>query len=147
MASFKPDPALYRSLQDKVIVLTGSLTTLRSLWGILKFQGGANGIGAAIVRLFAQRGALILFGDLDVASGEKLAAEYDPERVHFLKTDVTKYDENVALFRRALDKYGRVDHAFSVAGILEQGNIFDPALTIEDVAKVHDVLTYTRIFV
>jgi len=26
MASFKPDPAQYRSLQDKVIVLTGSLS-------------------------------------------------------------------------------------------------------------------------
>ncbi len=80
---------------------------------------------------------MVVFGDLDATSGELLAGEYDPKRVQFLKIDVTKYEDNVALFRRALDSYGRVDHAFSIAGIVEQGNIFDPGMTLEDVAKVH----------
>lgn len=79
---------------------------------------------------------MIVFGDLDATSGERLASEYDAERVQFLKIDVTKYEDNVALFRRALNSYGRVDHAFSIAGIVEQGNIFDPAMSLEDVAKV-----------
>jgi len=102
----------------------------------LNCTGGANGIGAATVGLFAQRGALIVFGDLDATSGEQLARKYGPKHVQFLKIDVTKYEDNVALFRRALDSYGRVDHAFSIAGIVEQGNIFDPAISLEDVAKV-----------
>jgi len=79
---------------------------------------------------------LIIFGDLDTTSGEQLAMKYDPKRVQFLKSDVTKYEDNVALFQRALDSYGKVDHAFSIAGIVEQGIIFDPAMSLEDVAKV-----------
>lgn len=120
MTSFSPDPQQYRRLQDRVIVLTG----------------GANGIGAATVKLFAERGALIVFGDLDETAGEKLASQYDPLRVKFLRTDVTRYEHNVALFRLALDSFGRVDHALSVAGIVEQGNIFDPTLSVGDVEKV-----------
>ena len=77
-----------------------------------------------------------MFGDLDAASGEKVAAKYNSERVKFLPTDVTKYEDHVALFKLALDKYGRVDHALSIAGVVEQGNIFDPGLTVEDVEKV-----------
>lgn len=84
-----------------------------------------------------ERGARVVFGDLDAASGEKLASKYDNERVKFLRSDVTKYEDNVALFQLAVKSFGIVDHALSIAGIVEQGNIFDPALTIEDVEKVH----------
>ena len=88
------------------------------------------------MNLFANSGALIVFGDLDVQAGEKLASDHGNGRIHFLRTDVTKYEDNVALFRLALKIYGRVDHALSIAGIVEQGNIVDPALTIDDVEKV-----------
>lgn len=87
--------------------------------------------------LLIRRNALVVFGDLDTASGERLTSKYDSERIKFLRTDVTKYEDNVALFRLAIKSFGKVDHALSIAGILEQGNIFDPALTIEDVEKVH----------
>ena len=86
--------------------------------------------------LFAKSGALIVFGDLDVRAGEKLVSDHENGRIHFLRTDVTKYDDNVALFRLALKTYGKVDHALSIAGIVEQGNIVDPALTIDEVEKV-----------
>jgi len=79
---------------------------------------------------------LLVFGDLDSSSGEKVASKYDRKTVRFLRTDVTKYEDNLALFRLALKIYGRVDHAFSIAGVLEQGNLFDPGLTVVDVEKV-----------
>lgn len=88
------------------------------------------------MNLFAKSGALIVFGDLDVPAGEKLASNHENGRIHFLRTDVTKYVDNLELFRLALKTYGRVDHALSIAGIVEQGNILDPALTIDDVEKV-----------
>ena len=53
----------------------------------------------------------------------------------FLPTDVTKYADNIALFKTARQKYGKVDHALACAGILEQGRWFDPDLTIETVEK------------
>ena len=79
---------------------------------------------------------MVVFGDIDAASGNKLAAKYDSGRIQFIPTDVTKYNDIVALFELAFKSYGKVDHALSIAGIVEQGNIFDPALTIEDVKKV-----------
>ena len=39
------------------------------------FLGGASGIGAATIRLFAERGAAIAFGDIQTERGEALAAE------------------------------------------------------------------------
>lgn len=53
----------------------------------------------------------------------------------FVQTDVTNYGDNVALFKTARQKYGRVDHAVAIAGIIEQGKWFDPELTIETVEE------------
>lgn len=46
---------------------------------------------------------------------------------------MTKYEDIYALFQKAYEISGRVDHAISCAGIFEQGNWFDPELTIESV--------------
>jgi len=48
---------------------------------------------------------------------------------------VAKYSDNYRLFRTALDKYGRVDHAIACAGIVERGKWFDPKLTVDTVDK------------
>ena len=102
----------------------------------MRFPGGANGIGAATVRLLYDHGVSIVFGDQDGDEGEKTSAQYDRERVLFVQMDVTQYEDVVKLFRLALDKHGHIDHAISVAGVTEQGNAFDPALTIDSVAQV-----------
>lgn len=52
-----------------------------------------------------------------------------------MPTDVTVYADNLALFKAAYDKYGRVDHAIACAGILEEGRWFDEELTIDTVAE------------
>ncbi|KAL9119983.1 MAG: hypothetical protein Q9187_003459 [Circinaria calcarea] len=119
MARFDPDLTQLRSLQDKVVVLTG----------------GANGIGAATVEAFYAHGALIAFGDINDEAGRIVAGKYDSKRVHFVRMDVTKYGDNLALFQLAFKEFGRVDHAISNAGVMEQGNIFDPNLTIESVQE------------
>ena len=65
--------------------------------------------------------------------------------VEFVSCDVAKHGDIYELFKSAHDRYGRVDHAISCAGIFEQGNWYDPALTIESVksntgnTKVMDV--------
>jgi 3alpha(or 20beta)-hydroxysteroid dehydrogenase len=50
--------------------------------------GGAAGIGAAHVRGFAAEGARVVFGDIDAAGGEALAAELG-EAVRFFEHDVS----------------------------------------------------------
>lgn len=56
-------------------------------------------------------------------------------------TNVSSYKSNYVLFRTAFEKYGRIDHAISIAGISEGENWFDPALTVTDVEKEPDTLT------
>ena len=53
----------------------------------------------------------------------------------FVKMDVSKYDDNIRLFRTALETYGRVDHAIACAGVLERGKWFDPGLTVDTIEK------------
>ncbi|KXT02627.1 hypothetical protein AC579_5450 [Pseudocercospora musae] len=115
MAQYLPDEALFKGLKDKVVVLTG----------------GATGIGAATTRILASHGAKVVFGDINVATAELLAKELDS--VTFFRCDVVKYDDLYNLFKAAHDQYGRVDHAISCAGIFEQGNWYDPKLTIDSV--------------
>jgi NAD(P)-dependent dehydrogenase (short-subunit alcohol dehydrogenase family) len=49
--------------------------------------GGANGIGAAMVRALAGQGALVFFCDLDVGAGESLVREVG-ENVSFARVDL-----------------------------------------------------------
>lgn len=127
MTSFNAGAAPLANLKDKVIVLTG----------------GANGIGAATVSLFHSVGAKVIFGDVNASLARQLVqtlAEKSPDAdghpgVHFLKCDVRSHSDNLALFKLAMDKYGRVDHAVANAGVLERESWFDPALGVEGVEK------------
>lgn len=55
--------------------------------------------------------------------------------VKFIHCDVTSYQDNLRLFQSAFDAFKRVDHAVANAGLGEQGNIFDPNLTLETVKE------------
>ncbi|KAL4871485.1 hypothetical protein BDV12DRAFT_206229 [Aspergillus spectabilis] len=112
------------SLKDKVIVLTG----------------GANGIGASLVEYACENGAFVCFGDLAIEAGEALAKKVNadsssPPRAIFVQTDVTSYDSVLNIFDKAMHTYGHIDHAVAGAGIVEIGNVFDPALTMESIRQ------------
>lgn len=105
------------------------------------------GIGAELVRICHKAGAHVFFGDVLVEQGEALAASLrsqststttsnsnpPTQHAHFVRTDASNYQSNLDLFDAAFSACGRVDHAASVAGIGERGNIVDPALTLESV--------------
>ena len=68
--------ASYPSLQGQCIFITG----------------GATGIGAALVRAFAQQGANVAFVDIDVDSAKQLINELESEqgpKLWYQATDVT----------------------------------------------------------
>lgn len=73
----------------------------------------------------------MVFGDTNESAAEQVY-KANPTAA-FQKCDVTNYSEIYNLFKQAHDKHGRVDHAISCAGIFEQGNWFDPELTIDSV--------------
>ena len=102
-------------------------------------EGGGRGIGAATVRAFHAQGAIVVFGDIDEDSSQKLIAEFDDKRVLFKRTDVTKYEDNLSLIKHAFVSFGTVDHACYIAGVLDSGKMLEPGLTVEDVEKVSSI--------
>lgn len=135
------DDAKFKELNGKVVVLTGKsnidVISEVTTGVITNCAGGANGIGAATVRYLVDSGAQIVFGDYDQAAGDKLVQSFSNSstRPIFVQMDASSYEDNLKLFRTALDKHGRVDHAVACAGIIERGKWFDPELTIETVEK------------
>ncbi|MCJ1400095.1 hypothetical protein MMC11_003298 [Xylographa trunciseda] len=96
-------------LKDKVIVITG----------------GASGFGEGFVRRWASRGAIIIFGDINVARGIKLAKQVREatknKNIHFLHCDVTSWPSQVELFKEAikLSPHGGIDAVVANAGIAD----------------------------
>ena len=76
--------------------------------------GAGSGIGLATVRRFAAEGANVVAVDVDVAAGEKAAAEAGGL---FAPADVTVPEEVAHAFAAAFGAYGSVDIAFNNAGI------------------------------
>lgn len=85
-------------LKDKVVVVTG----------------GANGIGAALCRRFAQEGARVVVADLDIANAQQIAAEIGGSAS---QTDVSKESDIIDLVQKTNAAYGPIDLFCSNAGI------------------------------
>ncbi|KAF4627887.1 hypothetical protein G7Y89_g10270 [Cudoniella acicularis] len=108
------DPILLQTLKDKVVVLTG----------------GANGIGRAAVQLFHGNGANVVFGDVADASGTRLVAELSSPKVTFVHCDTTSYSDQLDIFAKAHELYGRIDIVVANAGISIPQDPFSPEADI-----------------
>lgn len=89
--------------------------------------GGANGIGAASVRLLAAEGAQVLISDLDVEAGQALAMEIGPTAA-FIRHDVSSEAEWRQVIDHVRERYGRLDILVNNAGILIAGSIEETTL-------------------
>ncbi|KAI9689263.1 MAG: hypothetical protein M1820_010174 [Bogoriella megaspora] len=105
--------------------------------------GGANGIGAGIVRELAEAGAYVTSIDLNEDMGQQVVDELKAEGLHaqFLKVDVTSWDAQRVAFRSALEfaPHKALDIVIPSAG-LDSNNISDwlnsvPITTPDDELK------------
>jgi NAD(P)-dependent dehydrogenase (short-subunit alcohol dehydrogenase family) len=78
------------------------------------FLGGATGIGAASIRLFAASGAKVVFGDVQDEPAERLA---DEAGVAFVHTDATVESDVKGLMDSATEQLGGIDVLVNIAGI------------------------------
>ena len=92
--------------KDKVIVVTG----------------GAKGIGRSCVELFAARGGQVVFSDIDVASGEALAARLG-DCVAFLRGDVRRLADMQAMASLAETRFWGLDVIVNNAAVALDGVI------------------------
>lgn len=91
--------------------------------------GGTQGLGAAIARLFADRGAagLVICGR-SAAKGEAKAAEITAAtgvKVVYVAADLGKVEDCRAVIAAADAAFGRVDVLVNAAGLTDRGTILD----------------------
>ncbi|MGW4486894.1 SDR family NAD(P)-dependent oxidoreductase [Amycolatopsis sp. NPDC004368] len=88
---------------------------------VVLVTGGASGIGAAVVRHFAAGGAKVVVADVDEA-GQEVAAEVGGR---FVRTDVTRPEDNEAAVSTAVAEYGGLDVVHLNAGTGGAGGLDD----------------------
>ncbi|MFC9838744.1 SDR family NAD(P)-dependent oxidoreductase [Rhodococcus sp. NPDC127530] len=82
--------------------------------------GGAQGIGAAIVKAYAVEGATVRSYDLNEEGGRAVAKEagdVGPGTVEFARLDITDGDATESLFRTAAEELGGIDVLVNIAGL------------------------------
>ena len=100
----------YPDLQDKIVLLTG----------------GANGIGAAMVRAFHAQGAAVRFCDVDRQVGAELSRSL--RGTAFTRVDLGKEKEIARWVERSTAESGRID-------VLVNNAAIDPRIPIGEVTN------------
>ena len=114
-------------LKEKVAVITG----------------GASGMGLATVNRYLEEGACVVIADFNADTGEKAlaAARADGfgDSVTFIRTDVAREADIVAMLDEAVDQFGGLDIVFNNAGV---GGAIGPLTetSVEDWDYTFDVL-------
>jgi NAD(P)-dependent dehydrogenase (short-subunit alcohol dehydrogenase family) len=100
--------------------------------------GGASGIGAASVRLFAEEGARVLIADMQRERGEALAHSLGDAAV-FRAVDVTREADVKGAVDEVMKRWGRLDCIYNNAGF---GGALGPieSTSVEDFDITFDVL-------
>ncbi|KAF8314428.1 NAD(P)-binding protein [Clavulina sp. PMI_390] len=86
--------------------------------------GGVSGLGKHLADTLHSQGAILVLADVNEKVGETVAAEYNatrPNSAFFVRTDVTKWEDQVSLFRFIINQphTPRIDYVFANAGLFE----------------------------
>ncbi len=110
-------------LKNKVVVITGA----------------RRGMGKADALLFAQKGAKVVVSDISQEDCQKVVDEIEKKggQAIAVKCDVSKKEEVDNLFKKTIEKFGRVDVLVNNAGICEFKPFID--LTEEEWDRTLDI--------
>ena len=95
-------------LQDKVVIVTG----------------GASGIGGALSRVLARRGASVVAVDINEEAGQQLESELG-ESVVFVAGDVSLEETAQTAVRTAVERFGHLDALVNNAHASKQAMFLD----------------------
>ena len=99
-------------------------------------SGGVSGIGAATARIAHARGANLVLTDLNEGAGAAIVKELG-ERTLFLRHDVTKEPEWIAVVAETRKRFGKLDGILNSAGVGRVASVED--CTLEEFRFVNAV--------
>ncbi|XDG01901.1 hypothetical protein ABKA04_001516 [Annulohypoxylon sp. FPYF3050] len=87
---------------------------------VFAITGGASGIGLATAQILSKRGGIVCVADVDPVAMSKADEYFTNQNASFLitKVDISKRDEVDSWIDSIVQKYGRLDGAANVAGII-----------------------------
>jgi NAD(P)-dependent dehydrogenase (short-subunit alcohol dehydrogenase family) len=97
--------------------------------------GGTQGLGEAIARLFAERGAAgIVICGRNAERGRRVADDIRRQgcRAEYVPADLARMDDTRAVMAAADRAFGRVDALVNAAGITDRGTLFDTSPELFD---------------
>ncbi|KAI1097456.1 NAD(P)-binding protein [Jackrogersella minutella] len=108
------------------------MTTLEGK--IFAITGGASGIGFATAQILSSRGGAVCIADVDPIAMSKAEEYFTNQNASFTvtKVDVSKRDEVDSWIDSIVQKYGRLDGAANVAGIIGKHHGLREVADLED---------------
>jgi NAD(P)-dependent dehydrogenase (short-subunit alcohol dehydrogenase family) len=103
------------------------------VWRVVLVTGRAVGIGRASALAFAEAGARVMIGDVDIAGGRATADQIAAAggSAHFLPADVGCSADRTKLIEGTIAAFGHIDVLHANAGIELCKPIWDRAMSIE----------------
>ena len=105
-----------KELKDKVIIISGA----------------SGGIGQAVAKLFDELGANLVLSDINEKGIADLSNQLSRKPI-FIKCDVTNLEQVKNLYKKTLEKFGRIDFLINTVGIIIPAAFEDT--TYEDIEK------------
>ncbi len=101
--------------------------------------GGAQGIGKAAVKRFAEEGAVVIIWDVNEDKANSTISEFKniSDKIEFQKVDVTKLESVSEAAKQILDKHRKIDILINNAGITRDASFLK--MTSEQWQQVIDV--------
>lgn len=108
---------------------------------VVLVTGAARGIGEAVARLCAARGAAVVLADVDAEVGGRVAADIRAAggRADFMATDVREPAQVEDLLELVRSRHGRLDGLVCAAGVLRGPFAQPEELSVEDFDLTLDV--------
>lgn len=109
--------------------------------------GGASGLGRATVNRFANKGAQVVFCDLETSKGAEVAKDIG-ENVHYIPADVRSEKDVDSLVKQISSKYGKLNVLVNCAGVADAHVIYNFASNkprlMDDVQRALQVISILK---